>query len=285
MGMVEDLGIESEKSGALVEGTGRGEDVVHAERNEPSVPEAHLIGVIEDGPRQEVVGLANVLVGVVSKAVAAPKSMESAVIGAAAVAGMNADLGLDIDGPVETVAGTGTAGSHASGAPGSIMVIVFPKPLGDVGNKLYERGALFEAAASVMARGLAPEDVRGLSLDKLKEGETSVRGVPEHNLLATIGGRPPLGGADGVPTEGEGGVDGTSEGASYKVRPIFGGAGGKLSEGAEPRRVDIFTAVRVGVLPEVVPPSDLVDGGPDSRIEDRGSDKGGQRPGTGKVGI
>ena len=94
--MEKDFRIASGESRALLEGERRGEDVVHGKGDKSSVPEAHFAGVVEDGLGGEVVGAADVRVGVMLKKVATPKPMEGAVNGTAAVACVNADAGLNI---------------------------------------------------------------------------------------------------------------------------------------------------------------------------------------------
>ena len=96
MRVEKDIGVVSKESRALLDGEKRGEDVVHGKGDKSSVPEAHFAGVVEDGLGGEVVGAADVRVGVMLKKVATPKPMEGAVNGTAAVACVNADAGLNI---------------------------------------------------------------------------------------------------------------------------------------------------------------------------------------------
>ena len=79
MRVEEDIGVVSKESRALLDGEERGEDVVHGKGDKSSVPETHFAGVVEDGLGGEVVGAANVRVGVILKKVATPEPMEGAV--------------------------------------------------------------------------------------------------------------------------------------------------------------------------------------------------------------
>ena len=99
---------------------------------------------------------------------------------------------------------------------------------------------------------------------------------PKDDFVASRRRSPPVIGSDGVPSEGEGGMNGTGEGAADDVGPVTLRAICEFAKSGVPSSPDVLAALGVVVMPQVVPPTDLVDGGPDPRVEPRGSDKGGK---------
>ena len=82
-----------------------------------------------------------------------------------------------------------------------------------------------------------------------------------------------------MPAESEDSADGAGEGASDEVGPVGSGAGSELGEGGEPGGMDIGLRGFVAPFPKVIPPADLVNGGPYARVEKGGGDE--RRKGSG----